>query len=98
MEQETLPKPVLEQLVQLLRDTGSAHHHAFASTNGDDPEWPLWYAEYMYERLGPDMKSRLTKSELVHLLLLAEKERQAQAPNSYWPAFYADLLASHLGL
>ena len=34
-------------LVELLRETGHAHHAAFAATDGADPDWSIWYAEYL---------------------------------------------------
>ena len=45
-------------IVELLRETGRAHHEAFAATDGADPDWPIWYADYLMqpftERLGFD--------------------------------------------
>ena len=39
------------RVAALLEETGKAHHEAFASTGGDDPEWPLWYANHARDRL-----------------------------------------------
>jgi hypothetical protein len=38
------------QLEELFRETGEAHHQAYIETDGADPEWPLWYADYLRER------------------------------------------------
>ena len=35
------------QLKGLLREVGEAHHQAYIETDGADPEWPLWYADYL---------------------------------------------------
>ena len=35
------------QLEGLFREVGEAHHQAYIETDGADPEWPLWYAEYL---------------------------------------------------
>jgi len=35
-----------QQLMQLFRHAGSAHHQAFLATNGDDPDWPAFYANF----------------------------------------------------
>ncbi len=32
-------------LVELLRETGRAHHAAFAATDGADPDWSEYYAD-----------------------------------------------------
>ena len=36
-------------LVDLFREAGHAHHAAFAATDGADPDWPIWYADYLQE-------------------------------------------------
>ena len=38
-------------IAKLLRETGHAHHEAFAATDGADPDWPIWYAEYSKDLL-----------------------------------------------
>ena len=35
---------ILDELAALFRETGAAHHQAFAAKGGDDPDWPAWYA------------------------------------------------------
>lgn len=37
-------------LASLLRETGQAHHQAYIDTDGDDPEWPRWYAGLLLRR------------------------------------------------
>ena len=39
------------QLEELFREVGEAHHQAYIETDGDDPEWPLWYADYLRDKL-----------------------------------------------
>src|SRR3712207_8998070 len=36
----------------LFREVGQAHHQAYIETDGADPEWPIWYASFLQERLG----------------------------------------------
>ena len=73
----------------MLRETASAHHQAFVDTDGEDAEWPLWYAEYLQEKLAGLLKTILTKSELVYTLLAAEKDRMRNAPDAEWTEYYA---------
>jgi hypothetical protein len=40
-----------DELANLLDETAEAHHKAFAPTEGKDPDWPLWYADYLLEKL-----------------------------------------------
>ena len=80
-----------KQVVELFHKTGSDHHQAFIETNGKEPEWwPLGYAEYLLDKLGPLLNTRFTKSELVYLILTADNERAVKAPSSDWPVYYAD--------
>lgn len=82
---------LIRQLTDLFRDTGDAHHRAFISTNGDDTEWPLWYAVNMLDRVNAYFNSKLTVMELADLLLRAETDRNASGA-AQWPAFYAEWL------
>jgi NAD(P)H-hydrate epimerase len=85
------------QLVALFHETGSAHHRAFAASDGADPDWPLWYAERMQTRLNALLGTALTRSELTYLLVAVEMERGAQAPGSAWPGYYADFFLHRYG-
>ncbi len=78
-----------EALADLFRAAGSAHHHAFIGTNGDDPEWPDWYAHFLQTKLNAVLSVRWTRSEIVHLLLHAELERSRATPRPEWAEFYA---------
>lgn len=82
-------RTIESELEALLREAGPAHHAAYRETNGEDPEWPLWYAGFLQERIGKLLQVELTRSELVYLLLSAEKERAARDPAANWPAYYA---------
>lgn len=80
---------LIDELANLLNETADAHHKAFAATEGVDPDWPIWYADYLLEKMRQMLKATFTKSELVYLLVLMEKENGSIAPGSYWPRFYA---------
>jgi len=83
------PQPgATEQLQRLFREAGSAHHKAFISTNGDDPEWPMWYAEILVNPLNTCLGTNLTKSELVYHLVKVEKDRSQDRSGTDWPAYY----------
>src|SRR5919199_1474026 len=73
---------LIRQLEALFHEVGEAHHEAYIETDGADPEWPLWYADFLLERLGELLDANFTKSELVHMLVLvaAEQPLRALAP------------------
>jgi hypothetical protein len=77
------------RLEELFREVGEAHHQAYIETDGADPEWPLWYADYLRERLGPLLDANFTKSELVYLLILLSNEQPLRAPGANWARYYA---------
>jgi hypothetical protein len=77
------------QLEELFRETGEAHHQAYIETDGADPEWPLWYADYLRERLGALLDANFTQSELVYLLILVANEQPLDAPGADWVRYYA---------
>ncbi len=85
---------VIEEVAALFMETGQNHHKAFKETDGVDPEWPLWYADYLHSKLGKLLKAELTKSEIIYLLLTLEKKRTAEAPDSHWTEYYAKILAN----
>ena len=77
------------QLEELFRETGEAHHQAYIETDGADPEWPLWYADYLRERLGALLDASFTRSQLVYLLILVASEQPLNAPGANWARYYA---------
>lgn len=79
-----------EELAQIFEATANAHHAAFVDTDGADPDWPMWYAEYLHERLKPKLQATFTLSELVYLLVAADRELGSVAPGAHWPTFYAN--------
>ena len=77
------------KLIALFRETGEAHHRAFIETDGDDPEWPTWYADHLHEALSALLNATFTKSELIYLIVRAEREQALEAPGSDWTTYYA---------
>ena len=84
----------VEQIAQLLEETQQAHHHAFLATDGVDPEWPLWYADYLQDKLPPLLEADLTRSELTYLMVHLSKLQQLEAPGERWSRYYARTLAA----
>lgn len=82
-----------DQLANLLRDAGAAHHRAFADTDGADPDWARWYAEYLASRL-PDVLGRsYSLDALTAALERLDREYRAAGTDQPWPEYYAEHLA-----
>ncbi|MGB7292383.1 MAG: hypothetical protein WBD99_09440 [Thermodesulfobacteriota bacterium] len=80
---------LLYKIEALFREAGKAHHQAFINTDGTDPEWPLWYADYLLDKLGRLLNAHFTKSELIYLIVSVDKEMSLMAPGADWPSYYA---------
>ena len=74
----------------LLRETGRAHHKAFKATDGADPDWPIWYADYSRDAFAEQFGIDLTRSQLVYCLMNASFEHDAREPERPWPEYYAE--------
>ena len=79
-----------DSIGELLLDTGHAHHKAFAVTDGADPDWPIWYAEYSRDTFAEQFSMNFSKSQLIYCLMNADFEHEARSPDSDWPEFYAN--------
>lgn len=81
-----------EAIVALLTETSEAHHQAFADTDGEDPEWPMWYTDFMIAKLSELLHATLTRSELICVLLNLSRLQPVEAPDVLWQAYYADYM------
>lgn len=78
------------ELSELFLETGMKHHHAYSASDGVDPEWALFYAGYLQTRLWDRLGRVPTRSELIHLLVAADRAFQATGrAQEEWPMFYA---------
>jgi hypothetical protein len=92
LEGNVSEQDLARRLEELFREAGEAHHQAYIETDGADPEWPLWYAEYLHVRLAPLLAASFTKSELVYLLIWVANEQPLDAPGADWARYYADFI------
>lgn len=78
------------RLVELLADAERAHHDAFEAAGETDPDWPIWYADYLRAPLADRLDMPFHKSQLIYCLMDADFDHQARSPDSDWTKFYAD--------
>lgn len=76
-------------LTEIIAAAGPAHHAAFASTDGEDPEWPLWYADYLIDDVSDALGVQLTRSRLTYLLVDMDRQLSGAATDTPWPQYYA---------
>lgn len=83
-----------DELARLLKRTGDAHHAAYQTTDGADPEWALWYSSYLQALLGDGLGRPITRSEIVYLLYKAQIAKDADGSKVPWPTYYANVFLS----
>jgi NAD(P)H-hydrate epimerase len=87
-----------DELAALLMETGKHHHKAYEAADGTDPEWALFYAGYLQTRLWDQLGRLPTRTELIYLLVSADKAFQATGQEyKEWPRFYAKRFIQHFG-
>ncbi len=80
-----------DTLTSLFHQTAEDHHIAYKATDGADPDWSIWYAGRLLEQgLEGLLGAKLFKSDLIYLLVLADKQQQYEAPGAAWERWYAD--------
>jgi NAD(P)H-hydrate epimerase len=80
-----------DEFQALLVETGHRHHEAYAESDGVDPEWALWYAGFLQARIWDGLGRLLSRSDLVYLLKVGDREARASDDPSRWPMIYTRL-------
>jgi hypothetical protein len=85
------------QISNLLHQAAETHHVVFAISDGDDPDWASWYADWLANLSSlPDLLgTRPVRSELTYLLVSLDKEYTRDRPADRWEHFYAARLHEH---
>lgn len=89
---------ISQKIEELLIETEKEHHQAFIETNGNDPEWPMWYSGYLKEKLAALLNIEITKSELIFLLISAEEKRKKSKTKKSWQKYCSDFLVEKFSL
>lgn len=82
----------LENLAKLFMETGEAHHQAYIETDGADPDWAIWYADYLHDKLSEHLGVTLTKSDIIYQVMRISYLQAQDAPQSNWTRYYAKFL------
>lgn len=85
------------RLAQLFREAGAAHHRAFAATDGEDAEWPRWYAAYIAPRFGEMVGTTLSADRLAADLVIVDREYRDAGSALAWPAYYVEWFLQKYG-
>ena len=73
------------------------NHAAFIETGGADPDWAIWYAGFLCDRLAENFSTEVSRAVLVDCFLKADVEHRARMPERDWAEVCAELFLEHLG-
>jgi hypothetical protein len=87
----------IHEVTQLLHQAAETHHVVFAISDGDDPDWASWYADWLLNlsALPRILGTRPVRSELTWMLVGLDKEFTREQPSGAWEEFYAQKLVQH---
>jgi len=83
---------------QLLHEAAETHHRVYRITDGDDPDWASWYADWLLDlsELPEVLGQRPIRSHLVHALVELDREYTTSRPSEQWEDWYAPRLDARL--
>ncbi len=86
-------------LAQLLHEVAETHHVVYRITDGEDPDWASWYADWLLNlsELPELLGSKPVRSHLVRALVELDRDYTAAAPDERWEDWYAARLTERLG-
>jgi hypothetical protein len=87
----------LDRIAALLDEVGEIHHTVYRITDGEDPDWASFYADWLVRlsELGDLLGATPVRSELTYMLVRLGKEYDEQAPDEPWTRWYAARLVDH---
>ena len=86
-------------IADLLHEVSEAHHVVFRITDGDDPDWASWYADWLldHSELAELLGATPVRSHLVHALVELDRAYVADHPDERWEDNYARGLVARFG-
>jgi hypothetical protein len=88
--------PAEDSVRELLHEAAETHHVVYRISDGDDPDWASWYADWLL-RLSelPDVLGGApVRSHLVHALVELDREYTTQTRDEPWEQYYARALVA----
>ena len=87
----------LQKISAVLHEAAETHHVVYRITDGDDPDWASWYADWLvnHSELPDLLGTKPVRSELVYMLVLLDKDYSAESPDEKFEDYYARRLVEH---
>ena len=76
-------------IADLLHEAAETHHRVYRITDGTDPDWASWYADWLigHSELPTLLGAEPVRSELVYVLVLLDKEYTKQQTAQPWEKY-----------
>ena len=89
----------LDAITSTLIEAEHAHAAAFASANGVDPEWAVFYADWLVDSssLPTLVEQPLGRGALKDALVEIDRRHTAEGPDEDWARYYARGLIERFG-
>jgi hypothetical protein len=83
-----------QRIANLLEEAAETHHRVYRISNGDDPDWASWYADWLLNlsELPEILGTRPVRSHVVHALVQLDGDYGRDSPEDPWPQYYAQRL------
>jgi hypothetical protein len=87
------------RVAALLHEAAETHHTVYRITEGDDPDWASWYANWLLDlsELPDVLGSRPVRSHLVHALVELDREFTSSERAEGWEDWYAGRIVERFG-
>lgn len=84
----------VSRVASLLHEAAETHHTVFRITDGDDPDWASWYADWLLDlsELPEVLGTRPVRSHLVHALVQLDRMFVESQASERWEDWYAQRL------
>jgi hypothetical protein len=78
------------RIADLLQEAAETHHRVYRLTDGEDPDWASWYADWLLNlsELPELLGTRPVRSHLVHALVELDREHTESGAGEPWPEAY----------
>ena len=86
-----------EDIAGVLHEAAETHHTVWRITDGDDPDWASWYADWLLDlsELPVLLEAKPVRSHLVHALVQLDRDHVASSSADRWEDVYARGLIAH---
>jgi hypothetical protein len=86
------------RISELLHEAAETHHTVYRITDGEDPDWGSWYADWLLNlsELPQELGSTPVRSHLVHALVQLDRDYRAEQPAERWEDWYAARLPERI--